>query len=87
MQPHVLFTAHEHKAMIINTDAMLRQDRQIIPINPDNNNVFSFSLGSSDMYEILVPTCSYRMGTSKIGFGYAVIGKEYLNNNNNNTQN
>lgn len=79
MQPHVLFTAHEHKAMIINTDAMLRQDRQIIPINPDNNNVFTFSLGASDMYEILVPTCSYRMGTSKIGFGFAVIGKKNRN--------
>lgn len=74
MQPHVLFTAHEHKAMIISADATLRQDRHIIPLSPDNNNVFTYQLGSTDMYEILVPTCSYRMGTNKIGYGFAIIG-------------
>lgn len=75
LQPHLLFTAHEHKAMVISTDALLRQDRQIVPIRLDNNGVFSYSLGDTDMYEILVPTCSYRMGTSKIGYGFAIIGK------------
>lgn len=76
LQPHLLFTAHEHKAMIINTDALLRQDRHVIPIRPDNNGVYSYTLGALDMYEILVPTCSYRMGTSKIGYGFAIVGKQ-----------
>lgn len=61
--------------MIVQTDALLQQDRHIIPVTQDNNIVYTFTLGVSDLYEILVPTCSYRMGTSKIGFGYAIIGK------------
>lgn len=75
MQPHVLFSAHEHKSMIVSTDALLQQDRHIVPVTRDNNQIFTFSLGISDLYEILVPTCSYRMGTDKIGYSYAVIGK------------
>lgn len=75
LQPHVVFAAHEHKSMIVQTDALLQQDRHIIPVTQDNNIVYTFTLGISDLYEILVPTCSYRMGTNKIGFGYAIIGK------------
>lgn len=75
MLPHLLFTAHEHKSMIISTDALLRQDFHIVPVTPDNNKVYEYSLGVTDMYEILIPTCSYRMGTDKIGYGYAIIGK------------
>lgn len=62
--------------MIVSTDALLQQDRHIVPVTRDNNIIFTFSLGVSDLYEILVPTCSYRMGTDKIGYGYAVIGKK-----------
>ncbi|KAJ8972403.1 hypothetical protein NQ317_010326 [Molorchus minor] len=75
MMPHVLFTAHEHKSMIISTDALLRQDFHIVPVTSDNNQVFEYTLGVTDMYEILIPTCSYRMGTTKIGYGYAILGK------------
>lgn len=78
MLPHLLFTAHEHKSMIISTDALLRREFQIVPVTRDNNQVFEYTLGTTDMYEILIPTCSYRMGTTKIGYGYAVMGK-YLN--------
>lgn len=76
MQPHLLFTGHEHKAMIINVDAIIRQDHHIIPLTPETNQIHSFNLGAGDMYEVLVPTCSYRMGTERIGYGFAVIGKE-----------
>ncbi|XP_060519626.1 uncharacterized protein LOC132697898 isoform X2 [Cylas formicarius] len=78
MLPHVLFTAHEHKSMIIKTDALLRQDFHITPVTPENTKIFQFTLGSTDMYEIMVPTCSYRMGTTKIGFGYAAIERNEL---------
>ncbi|XP_045464730.1 uncharacterized protein C630.12 isoform X2 [Harmonia axyridis] len=78
LQPQVIFAGHKHRAMIINTNAFLRQDRHIVPITPEDNKVFKFSLGSTDMYEILVPTCSYRMGTDKIGFGYAIIENDEL---------
>ncbi|XP_008190944.1 uncharacterized protein Mppe [Tribolium castaneum] len=76
--PQVLFTAHEHKSMIVSTDALLRQDRQIVPVTPDNNKVYEFTLGNTDMYEFIIPTCSYRMGTDKIGYGFAVLEKNEL---------
>ena len=69
-----MFTAHEHKSMIINIDSVMKSDRHIIPVNANDYNVFKYTLGNNDMYEILVPTCSYRMGTSAIGYGYAIIG-------------
>lgn len=75
MAPQLLFTAHEHKSMVISTNALLQGDRQIIPITSDNSQVLEFSLGATDMYEFIVPTCSYRMGTEQIGFGYAVLGE------------
>ncbi|XP_063920022.1 uncharacterized protein Mppe isoform X2 [Zophobas morio] len=73
MLPQVLFTAHEHKSMIVITDALIRQDSQIIPVTPDNNKIYEYPLGSTDMYEFIIPTCSYRMGTDKIGYGFAVL--------------
>lgn len=75
MLPHLLFTAHEHKSMIISTDALLHKDYHITPITPDNPQIYQYTLGIQNMYEILVPTCSYRMGTEKIGYGFAIIGK------------
>ncbi|RZC41165.1 C630.12 -like protein, partial [Asbolus verrucosus] len=73
MLPQVLFTAHEHKSMIVSTDALVRLDRQIIPVTPDNNKIYEYTLGNTDMYEFIIPTCSYRMGTDKIGYGFAVL--------------
>jgi len=73
MHPHLLFTAHTHKSMMVSTQDEFRKDRLITPIRPDDNQVYEYSLGAIDIYEILVPTCSYRMGTDKIGYGLAVI--------------
>lgn len=73
LQPHVLFTAHTHNSMIVSTQQDIRKDRQVTPVQPDTNKVYDYYLGISDIYEILVPTCSYRMGTDKIGYGFAVI--------------
>lgn len=78
MQPHILFTAHEHKSMIVSIDAIARSDRHIVPVTPKDNNIHSYDLGSSDMIEIIVPTCSYRMGVNKIGYGFAVIGSVFF---------
>lgn len=75
MQPHVLFTAHEHKSMIVQSQAIARNDRLITPVTVDSNRIFEYYLGVADIYEFIVPTCSYRMGTNKIGYGFAVIGK------------
>ncbi|KAF2903993.1 hypothetical protein ILUMI_02164 [Ignelater luminosus] len=73
LQPHVLFTAHTHNSMIVMMQQEFSKDRLIIPVRPDENQVYEYFLGISDIYEILVPTCSYRMGTDKIGYGYAIL--------------
>ncbi|KAG5886016.1 hypothetical protein JTB14_023658 [Gonioctena quinquepunctata] len=74
MMPNLLFTAHEHKSMIISTDAFLRQDFHIVPVTPDDKKqVFEYTLGITEIYEILIPTASYRMGTATVGYGYAII--------------
>ncbi|ENN79717.1 hypothetical protein HUJ04_003857 [Dendroctonus ponderosae] len=78
MQPHVLFTAHEHKSMIISTDALLHKDYHIVPITPESDQIYEYALGVQNMYEILIPTCSYRMGTNKIGYGFAIIENNEL---------
>lgn len=78
MLPHLLFTAHEHKSMIISTDALLHQEYHITPITPKTIQIYEYTLGASDMYEIMIPTCSYRMGTNKIGYGYAIIENNEL---------
>ncbi|KAJ8949953.1 hypothetical protein NQ318_002360 [Aromia moschata] len=78
MLPHLLFTAHEHKSMILSTDPLHHHEFHIVPVTPDNNQVFKYTLGETDMYEILIPTCSYRMGTTNIGFGYGIIERNEL---------
>lgn len=30
---------------------------------------------TQELLEIVIPTCSYRMGVSDIGYGFAVIGE------------
>lgn len=80
-QPHLLFTAHEHKSMVVLTDAVVRQDRRIIPIRSDDSGtdrVRLFPLASGDICEVLVPTCNYRMGTLEVGYGFAVIENNEL---------
>lgn len=81
IQPHLLFTAHEHKSMVVLTDSVVRQDRRIIPIRSDDapaDRVRSFPLASGDICEVLVPTCNYRMGTLQIGYGFAVVENNEL---------
>ena len=43
-------------------------------IDVDLNNLMGIS-------EILVPTCSYRMGEPNMGYGVAIIGKKAFNIN------
>ena len=38
--------------------------------------VYTFNLNDpNELHEIVVPTCSYRMGVPNMGYGAAVIGK------------
>ena len=45
-------------------------------------SVYSFKLNHDiTLTEITVPTCSYRMGVPRMGFGYALIGDFLLYTN------
>ena len=41
-----------------------------------DNNILRLDLNDgTNLYELTIPTCSYRMGVPQMGFGAAVIGK------------
>lgn len=72
--PKFLFTAHTHNSMVITTRQKSRHNRAISPINP-TDDIHVYNLNSGDLFEVIVPTCSYRMGTFNVGYGFAVLEK------------
>lgn len=76
-KPKMIFTAHSHYSRVITYPPQHVEnivDSRVVTIHLNGLRNFS---------EISVPTSSYRMGVSKIGYGYAVIGKLKENTNNN----
>lgn len=74
-KPEVIFSAHLHISRLITYPPMRFES-----IN--DNSILTFTLkgnGKSSQEkkfnEIMIPTCSYRMGVKRIGFGMAVLGK------------
>ncbi|XP_014369025.2 metallophosphoesterase 1 [Papilio machaon] len=75
IQPNIYFCAHEHKSKYVVKDKELRNiaghalrlDDDILTVHRDG-----------DLYEIYVPTCSYRMGTNRIGYGAAIVENNQL---------
>jgi len=73
LDPHIIFSGHWHESRIF-----IYPSTKVI--NFYENSVRHFDLKAlkeqeHSYLEIMVPTCSYRMGKSKIGLGYAVLGK------------
>ncbi|EDW10219.1 metallophosphoesterase 1 isoform X2 [Drosophila mojavensis] len=71
LDPHILFTGHWHESRIFVYPS-------IKAIQFYENDVRHFDLKAlketeHSYLEIMVPTCSYRMGKFKIGIGYAVL--------------
>lgn len=84
--PHVIFSAHDHvsKMVVAHRNDLFRAVDPI-PLNTDRNKrheISSFNLVDlryrQKLLEIMVPTCSYRMGVMKIGYGYAVFDGDEL---------
>ncbi|CAG9784138.1 unnamed protein product [Diatraea saccharalis] len=69
--PNIFFCAHEHESKYV------KQNKDLTHRNTHNfgygEGILNISLNEDNLYEIYVPTCSYRMGTSKIGFGAAIF--------------
>jgi hypothetical protein len=75
IRPHVIFSAHDHKSRHISADA--ETGRRILAemLPPSAGPVWQYQLNDGLLHELMVPTCSYRMGVADMGFGAAVIGK------------
>ncbi|XP_058062847.1 uncharacterized protein LOC131212826 [Anopheles bellator] len=85
-QPNVIFSAHEHKSLYVKTHRnRLSQEVPFVPLNTEpgsRHEVLEFNLDylkdTRELLEFVVPTCSYRMGEMKIGYGYAVFDGDKL---------
>lgn len=73
LSPQVIFTAHDHKAMHISLDTAVDQLSEVWRIPPKKMQLYHFRFDMGDIHELQIPTCSYRMGSSKIGYGLAYI--------------
>ncbi|XP_032530219.2 metallophosphoesterase 1 isoform X2 [Danaus plexippus] len=68
IHPDIYFCAHEH------VSKYTKQNKNVeTHFLSSWDSRLDVSLDDGFKYEIYVPTCSYRMGTSKIGYGAAVI--------------
>uniref|UniRef100_A0A1B0CUQ9 Phosphomannomutase n=2 Tax=Lutzomyia longipalpis TaxID=7200 RepID=A0A1B0CUQ9_LUTLO len=79
--PHVIFTGHMHRSLFIRKSLKLTEFTRAHPLNANAERymVNSFDLREPETFlEIMVPTCSYRMGERNIGFGYAVLDGDDL---------
>ncbi|XP_055539796.1 uncharacterized protein LOC129726757 [Wyeomyia smithii] len=85
-QPDVIFSAHDHTSKYaITTKNTLGVEPIFSPLNVNQatrHDIVSFNLNefrkNGQLLEISVPTCSYRMGVMKIGYGFAVLDGETL---------
>ncbi|KAJ0182146.1 hypothetical protein K1T71_002868 [Dendrolimus kikuchii] len=77
LHPNIYFCAHDHDSKYVkqNKDLSKREKTQWLTAA---NTVLNVPNDES-LYEIYVPTCSYRMGTSKIGYGAALLEHENSN--------
>lgn len=72
----MIFSAHSHISRVITLPPVhfeYLNDNSILKITLRTNEMID---GKRKITEIMVPTCSYRMGVKNIGFGMAVLGKE-----------
>lgn len=77
-QPHAIFSAHDHKS-----SKSISKIDSLYPRTTFLGSSTTFDLESmhnrSEILEIQVPSCSYRMGALRIGFGQAVFENGKLN--------
>ncbi|XP_055953157.1 metallophosphoesterase 1 homolog isoform X1 [Argiope bruennichi] len=73
VQPHIILSAHDHKSLHI----VAERKTGIIIQTPSMADLTScsFNISDSTIHEIIAPTCSYRMGTNKMGYGVLIINK------------
>lgn len=74
LKPQIIFSAHEHKSLHTTMHISRPDDDTITQaLLPSNGPVWKFFLQAEIVHEIMVPTCSYRMGVLDVGYGAAVF--------------
>lgn len=75
IHPHVIFTAHDHKSLHVSADTETGEERLAEMLPPGAGPIWQYQLNAGLVHEFMVPTCSYRMGATDVGYGAALIGK------------
>lgn len=77
LKPHLIFSAHDHRAALATT--LLDEDRFQVSSSfaASASGFFRTHLNDEESVEIIWPTCSYRMGVAKAGYGFASISMKF----------
>ncbi|KAJ8318830.1 hypothetical protein KUTeg_003921 [Tegillarca granosa] len=81
LKPQLIFSAHWHKSNLFEcSDCMMNDDDHWSVHRRDISNVEGYLninlTGKYSLTEIMVPTCSYRMGEENMGYGVAIIDSD-----------
>lgn len=85
-KPHIIFSGHHHQSLIKRMKYK-KLDSPGMPnsLNNDKKTAYAMNkfnlnelIDDNEILEINIPTCSYRMGTMDIGYGYAIIDNDNL---------
>ncbi|XP_039765133.1 uncharacterized protein LOC120637379 [Pararge aegeria] len=71
IHPDIYFCAHEHVSKYMKQKKDFSSKHTYLLQSGDP--VLDVRFDEDFLYEVFVPTCSYRMGTSKIGYGAAIL--------------
>ncbi|XP_046654580.1 cell division control protein 1-like [Daphnia pulicaria] len=75
LKPNVIFSAHDHRVAMATTR---KNDSRYFEVGSfvDDSTVIKKQINDQDCTEVIWPTCSYRMGVVKSGYGFATIGND-----------
>ncbi|KAL0849617.1 hypothetical protein ABMA28_013876 [Loxostege sticticalis] len=78
IHPNIYFCAHDHESKYVKHTKESWYGIHVQHTHKDTrpfegDKILEIPFDKENLYEIYVPTCSYRMGTSKIGFGAAIL--------------
>ncbi|GAV02144.1 hypothetical protein RvY_12745 [Ramazzottius varieornatus] len=73
LKPNLIISAHDHKASAAQRPYPDHSSSGTLPSHLSDFTVFELSSNPAAMQEVVVPTCSYRMGVPRMGYGVAIV--------------
>ncbi|XP_065081211.1 uncharacterized protein LOC135703814 [Ochlerotatus camptorhynchus] len=80
LKPNVIFSGHLHASRFVRIHRKRLRAATYKPLSGDKKTAYkvhtfdlSYHQDTDELLEIVIPTCSYRMGVPEIGYGFAVI--------------